>query len=74
MVSQENRSVRIPKNKTKVKKKEAQMSMSLMVLFLSEEYHQTIDNGENHGVLSLLCWYLSFSYLSPLHQITVINI
>lgn len=50
------------------------MSMSLMVLFLSEEYHQTIDSGENHGVLSLLCWYLSFSYLSPLHQITVINI
>lgn len=73
MVSQENRSVRIPKNKTKVKKKkEAQMSMSSMVLFLSEG--AKLDNGENHGVLSLLCWCLSFSYLSPLHQITVINI
>lgn len=42
----------IHQNETKVKRKEeTQMSMGLMLLFLSEETEP--DNGENHGALSL---------------------
>lgn len=46
--------------------------MGWLLLFLSEETKP--DNRENHSVLSLLSWHLSFSYLPPFHQITMIHL
>lgn len=70
---QEKQKYRIHQNKTNVKRKEeTQMGMGWLLLFLSEETKP--DNRENHGVLSLLSWHLSFRYLPPFHQITMIHL
>lgn len=59
-LDKEKRSVRIYQNRTEVEeRKEAQMSLGLLLLFLAEGTKP--DSGERPGIPSLLSWRLSFS-------------